>query len=463
MTPDAQLLAARTADEVLAALHRGWHRQHRGIEPPDPDALTPADLAAWVPEATLKVRFEAATRVADTVAAIHAEGAPPPSWPPAGDWSPVLLATLDPRRDGARIVNDLAATWLFGEADPGPVGVEWLLVRVHAAWKAAPGKPLHPLAPLVAAWQQRVRAESMVDDDRPRIMPRTVAHIEHNAESYYLARFGPAVHRDAGGQLLMGFAEEGERGPTLPANVWTMGLAEAEKRGAVVPLALRIWIAAVLHTPMHARHGNYPILLNQSDGSALTLRRFLQWVYPGARSARPGEYWPRILSAREVINATELPYADARGNLWGRQVVRLDTPYTRPGLDDPWPTIVHLPPGDGTGARVAFERLQYWWTRDAAATRALINLAYRWHIEGKRLMPAPGGKHWLQLRDPKLYDRLTDADIDALCYPPGTGSKRRDERIADGRRVLDKLVREGDAAWRDGRLLPPPPSDGTGA
>ena len=79
------------------------------------------------------------------------------------------------------------------------------------------------------------------------------------------------------------------------------------------------------------------------------------------------------------------------------------------------------------------------------------------------LLAAPLRTDWLQLRDPKLYDRLTDADIDALCYPPGTGSKRRDERIADGRRVLDKLVREGDAEWRDGRLLPPPPSDGTGA
>ena len=45
---------------------------------------------------------------------------------------------------------------------------------------------------------------------------------------------------------------------------------------------------------------------------------------------------------------------------------------------------------------------------DAAAARALINLAYRWHIEGKRLMPAPGKAHWLQRRDPKLYDRTTD-------------------------------------------------------
>ena len=462
----AERLTAQTA-EILAAVARVeyYNRQYnasaRTVDaltcPPALAALTPAALADWAPRTLLEVRGEVVSRLADSLLAAPDPG-PLAAWPPPGDWPPALLDALDPAR-GARAVFALAVAWLNGEA-PGAVGVAWLMVRVHAAWCTAPKPPLHPLAPLVDAWQQRPQAESMVDDDRPRIMPRAVAHIENNAESYYLARFGPAVHRDAGGQLLMGFAEEGERGPTLPANVWTMGLAEAEKRGAVVPLALRIWIAAVLHTPMHARHGNYPILLNQSDGSALTLRRFLRWVYP-SRPPKPNEYWPRILRAREVINATELPYADARGNLWGRQVVRLDTPYTRPGLDDPWPTIVHLPPGDGTGARVAFERLQYWWTRDAAATRALINLAYRWHIEGKRMMPAPGGNHWLQLRDPHLYDRLTDADIDALCFPPGTGIRRRDMRIAEGRRVLDKLVREGDAEWRDGRLLPPPPRGST--
>ena len=458
----AARLAARTADEILDAEARiAWAKmpEHHGAEcPPALAALTPAALADWAPRTLLEVRGEVVSRLADSLLAAPDLG-PLAAWPPPGDWPPSLLDALDPAR-GARAVFALAVSWLHRSAAPSPDGVAWLVVRVHTAWRTAPKPPRHPLAPLVDAWQQRPQAESMVDDDRPRIMPRAVAHIENNAESYYLARFGPAVHRDGGGQLLMGFAEEGERGPTLPANVWTMGLADAEKRGAVVPLALRIWIAAVLHTPMHARHGNYPILLNQSDGSALTLRRFLRWVYP-SRPPKPNEYWPRILRAREVINATELPYADARGNLWGRQVVRLDTPYTRPGLDDPWPTTVHLPPGDGTGARVAFERLQYWWTRDAAATRALINLAYRWHIEGKRMMPAPGGNHWLQLRDPKLYDRLTDADIDALCFPPGTGDKRRRHRIAEGRRVLDKLAREGDAEWRDGRLLPPPPRRGS--
>ena len=81
------------------------------------------------------------------------------------------------------------------------------------------------------------------------------------------------------------------------------------------------------------------------------------------------------------------------------------------------------------------------------------------------LLAAPLRTDWLQLRDPHLYDRLTDADIDALCFPArhSEDKRRRHERIAEGRRVLDKLVREGDAEWRDGRLLPPPPSDGTGA
>ena len=138
-------------------------------------------------------------------------------------------------------------------------------------------------------------------------------------------------------------------------------------------------------------------------------------------------------------------------------------PLTRPGLDDPWPVTTHLPPGDGTGPPINFARVQYWSVRDVAAFRALINLAYRWHIEGKRLMPARRGNHWLQRRDPKQYDVITDAIAEELCFPPETGAKRRDQRIADARDTLDKLVKEGDAECRDGRLLPPPRrSDGAG-
>ena len=79
----AERLTARTA-EILAAVARVeyYNRQYnasaRTVDaltcPPALAMLTPADLAAWVPEATLKVRFEAAKRVADTVAAIYAAG-----------------------------------------------------------------------------------------------------------------------------------------------------------------------------------------------------------------------------------------------------------------------------------------------------------------------------------------------------------------------------------------------------
>ena len=257
----AALQNATDAPAILDALARAvWFNAHDGAECPTDRMPTLADMGAAllpidavqeaVARSSAAVGIEPPLRLMTTTGGAP-DGAAAPFTVPGGmaeywAWLPVRTARPD----------------LAPAPDPERPGDA--IEAVHAAWLAHPDCPNlhHPLAPLVAAWQQRPQAEPMVDDDRPRIMPRTVAHIEHNAESYYLARFGPAVHHDANGQLSLGFTEEGERGPTLPANVWTMGLGEAEKRGAVVPLALRIWIAAVLHTPMHARHGNYPILLN---------------------------------------------------------------------------------------------------------------------------------------------------------------------------------------------------------
>lgn len=326
-------------------------------------------------------------------------------------------------------------------------------VEVHNLWRKASSKLMrrHPLAPVVCSWQSLTAVPVRMTGKPTLIMPRTVAHVESTADRHYLARFGRAVHRDPKGQLFLDFATDEERGPTLPANVWTMGLATAEKRGAVVPLALRIWVAAILHTPLHARHGRHPVELDD-----LTLRKFLTWVYTGRTMPKPIRYWPRIMAAREVINSTELPF-EWRGNLWARPIVILATPLTRPGLDDPWPVTVHLPPGDGTGPAINFSRLQYWSIRNAACYRALINLAYRWHIEGKRLMPIRHRNHWLQLRDPTRYDCIEDADAEAICYPPGTGARRRDQRRADAYAALEELVKAGDATAVEGRLLPPPP------
>ena len=361
--------------------------------------------------------------------------------------------------------------WVAESRDGGNVsGLEIPLTHVYLLWLRARAAALAagkqpqrcPFAPLVEQWQRRKLPSSGLAQHFELILARSVGYVEQNAPAYFLARFQPAAHRMASGQLLFGFEDEGERGPTLPANVWALGL-DSKQSGAVVSLALRIWVACILHTPLEARHGSYPVEIGRQGDDPLTLRKFLAWLYPGKRMPRPNEYWSRIMDARDVVHAAEVIYADASGVLWGRQVVRLDTPVTRPPLDHRWPVVTHFPPGDGTGPRIVFERLQYWSVRDPAAYRALINLAYRWHVEGKRLMPVKGGNHWLRLRDPKVYDRMTDADATAICYPPGFGTARVAQRIKDAYATLEKLVKAGDAVSVEGRLLPPLSSDGTGA
>ena len=217
-----------------------------------------------------------------------------------------------------------------------------------------------------------------------------------------------------------------------------------------------MWVSIILHTPMYARDGRLATL-QDSDGAPLTLRKFLWWMYKGKRLPRRGRYTTAITDVRDAINSTELPfeYPAGSGNLWAEPVVTLPRPLTTPGLDDPWPVRVRFPPGDGTGPKIDYGRLRAWYD-DVVCFRALINLHYRWHIEGLRLMPVRGGKHWIYRRDPKLYDLPTDVEKDAICFPTGTGAKRRDQRIADADAAFDRLVKAGDAMFIEGRLLPPP-------
>ena len=330
----------------------------------------------------------------------------------------------------------------------------------------------HPCGPLVAAWQQHAPVKvPYVQGKHALILTRQVAQVEDTAERFYLSRFGAAAHRQpATGQLLLGFEHPEMEGPTLPANVWTLYVDDAEKRGQGLPAALRIFLASILHVPLYARRvespTDPPVSLG-TEGDPLTLNKFLKLIYTGR--TRPGEYWRRLMAARDVLHSTDAEVVyEWDGRLWRRQVVNLDWPgtYDRALLDAVWPVSVWLPPGDGTGAPIVFARLLYWMTRDAAAARALINLAYRWHIEGKRLMPAARrGGHWLTIRNPKAYDLITDRDRELLCFPPGTGAARRRQRIEEGTAALERLVKAGDAVDIDGRLLPPvpPKSDVHGA
>lgn len=435
------LKAAETNDDRCAAVTeyaqaKMYHdTQHHQVRKPSWSTL----VAWWRTELPRSIDSDAAALLSEAV------GRPSSYWAP---WPHPTEGTPTPTFNDIRGFVP-TVTLSDSEHERGLLLLD--IAEYTKRWLALPDpRPRFALIPVIDHWLQNA-TESVGTVSRPNpIMPRNVAMVEPTAERYYLTRFRAAAHREPNGQLLLGFKTEGERGPTLPANIWTMGLRKSGTSNSVVSLALRIWVASILHTPLHARHGLYPVELQD-----MTLRKFLRWLYIGERLPAPIRYWKPILEAREAIHENEIPFTDSNGNLWGRQVVRLDNPYTRPGLDDPWPVVVHLPPGDGSGPSILFSRLQYWGTRNPACYRALINLSYRWHIEGKRLMPTRRGKHWLHRRTPKLYDKLTDADKEALCFPPGTGAKRRDQRIADANVALEELVRKGDATAVGERLLPP--------
>ncbi|MDE2768573.1 MAG: hypothetical protein OXI70_10850 [Chloroflexota bacterium] len=335
--------------------------------------------------------------------------------------------------------------------------------------------PTRAVQVLVSAWQKQqdklpVPIRAVDTDVFPTvILTRSVAVVDERAPSYYLSRFNRAAHRDAHGQLTLGFEHPEMGGPTLPANVWTLQLAEAEKRGKGLPAALRAFLAAIVHVPLHARQVTNPtdpaVILKSPHGGPLTLRHFLSMVYSGR--TRPGEYWHVLHGVRSVLHseAADVPY-EWNGRIWTRSVVRMDGipegAYETAMLDEPWPVSVWLPPGDGTGPAVAWELLLKLMCTDATAARLLINLAYRWHVEGKRLHPVGRGKRkrWLYRTDPKVYDRFTDREADLYAFPPGTGRARRDKRIKDGWDAVGRLIMAGGVVHVDGRLLPPQASDG---
>lgn len=123
MTPDEQLEAARTPDEVLRALYRGSNVQHRDVEPEDPGLLTPGMIAAWLPQCSASAKEDS-----------------------AAEFSELL------RRRNLENAND---EWMVVNGSSNGDNL-WPIDRVHAEWLKLPDemRPLHPLIPVVEAWEE---------------------------------------------------------------------------------------------------------------------------------------------------------------------------------------------------------------------------------------------------------------------------------------------------------------------
>ena len=116
-----------------------------------------------------------------------------------------------------------------------------------------------------------------------------------------------------------------------------------------------------------------------------------------------------------------------------------------------------LPPGSGKGPVVS-PHLARYGVQSAPLYRGLLNLAYQWFDPGQTWRPVRGGKHWLQVADPKRYPTITDDLLIEMFYPTST-VKQRTVLATRARKALDRLVKDGEARIVKGRLIPPKPRE----
>ena len=77
---------------------------------------------------------------------------------------------------------------------------------------------------------------------------------------------------------------------------------------------------------------------------------------------------------------------------------------------------------------------------------------------GQTRRPVRGGKHWLQVADPKRYPTITDDLLIEMFYPTSSQKARRN-LVSRARKDLDRLVKDGEARIVKGRLMPPKPRE----
>ena len=320
----------------------------------------------------------------------------------------------------------------------------------------------HPLLPLVRAWYNtRPRPAPPNNRETGRILPAKLAMAPPD-DRRAGRLFSMAAHVGIGTgdkiQLVMpGFLHE-RQAPALPLALYDLGLGATERRGRnpAAPLALRLWVTAILLTSQQDRHGNHPIALE------IPLRQLLAELYPDPRKLRPSEYWPRLMKAVEDLDRLEarVPWYDPekrRGGL--RRVVSVgDIPRGPGALDDHVRLVMDLPPGSENGPQVS-DNLTLWGVKSGRAYRALLNLAYWWHDPGVTTRPFGKrrdgqGRFWGLSQNPTHYPAMTDEQLVQLVFPTSAKKNSRD-LLYDAHRVVKELQQAGELDIIDGKVVPP--------
>ena len=300
-----------------------------------------------------------------------------------------------------------------------------------------------------------------------------------------------------------GTSETGIVRPALPLLLFDGAGLASMTQGRGAPLALRLFVEAVLTVPRNQRSGVTRI--------ALTLRDWRDWLWANG-GVSLAKAWPRFTRALFLVHNARIPWADTDGGgLWSAVRV-VNVPRGAVCLDDHVVFDVELPPGSDRGPWVNRPRLRLWGMHSAPAYRAMLGLATLWNTygttrvttpragwrttshpghtahspPGRRLVrcSTPGGKvltgpgadtpygrtgtaravrTGTRERNPSAdrYPVLSDDDLIRLCYSVVLpDAHKRGAQRTRSRAVLETLAAEGDVVIErdaDGwRVLPGP-------
>ena len=496
---DSETLWRRVAME-------SWYKLHAGVEPTEGDIPTPGDIVANVGNSGPLVASPALSAflprwnqmMAASIVALYEESSRDLMPDDSGlgtifvrqgkdhpDWAAFVIAhfvkdmTVNPNwaQDmvSAGLANKLAIPmsvtgWLsIGEDGRPSVSVESdrMLLDVCAFYDALPDqwKGEHPVEPLIQAWQtlpdhEKIRRVEVDQRKKRRVIPRTLAMVDqgHNRSGQ---TWSPAAHLqgpsqaalfDIGGampvparQVLPGFGDRRPgRTPALFLQLWDLGAASVNPGGGRgAPVALRLFVEAILAVPKYMRGGR--------SSYVIPLRQLQERLYPNGPPTR-GVFWDRLTRAIDILQSVEarMPYYDPfTGEYRLLQIVSFpDLPDGPDDLNQEVEIGIRLPPNSHGGPQIS-DNLGWWGVSSVPAYRALLNLAYYWHMPGRRKY---------QHED---YEPLTDDDLIELCYPAGISAKQRRKKLQEAKKTLGLLADAGELAivpygtsGRERRILP---------
>ena len=382
-----------------------------------------------------------------------------------------------------RQLEDLITTTAWGSTAREQFFQRWIVVEettdkrfevgsfaelAHLVWEAAiedDPKLLHPLSPLIAAWQSGPAEVLAVRDTagnlRPdTIMPRITMRDSSNTRADRLYLMPAHISSDGKGTqtALPGFegARSASRIPVLPVNLYDLGVTAGEARGGsgAAPIPARMLVKMAAAPSASVRHGERFVTYQ------ITLKDLRDALYPPERldgkKRRPphvGRMWPRIREAIRAINEdARIPILNPKTG-YGRyhHLLRINENFGRIDLNMPINVVLDIPPEVEGGVQLP-TRLDEWGAESAPAYRSLIGLSFLWHEPGRT--HAPKGGRWMRRTGLDPYDPLTDDDAIALAYPSSMKSNRR-ELVRRAWSALENLEAHGELRIEGRRILPP--------